>query len=148
MFTGTYYHTLESSGRVSIPAAFREQLGVSIVITRGLDGCLFLYTTQQWEAFTQQLQDSLVTKKTHRDFVRLMTNEAMKLEIDAQGRILLPEALRLKLNAAKDVVFAGSLDRIELWEKSAYHTYMTELEKNAESIAEHYEPANKQEAHV
>lgn len=148
MFTGTYYHTLESSGRVSVPAAFREQLGVSIVITRGLDGCLFLYTTQQWEAFTQQLQDSLVTKKTHRDFVRLMTNEAMKLEIDAQGRILLPEALRLKLNASKDVVFAGSLDRIELWEKSAYHTYMTELEKNAESIAEHYEPAKKQEAHV
>lgn len=148
MFTGTYYHTLETTGRVSVPAAFREQLGVSIVITRGLDGCLFLYTTQQWEAFTQQLQDSLVTKKTHRDFVRLMTNEAMKLEIDAQGRILLPEALRTKLNAAKDVVFAGSLDRIELWEKMAYHTYMTELEKNAESIAEHYEPAKNQEAHV
>lgn len=148
MFTGTYYHTLESTGRVSIPAVFREQLGVSIVITRGLDGCLFLYTTKQWEAFTVHLQNSVVTKKVHRDFVRLMTNEAIKLEIDAQGRVLLPEALRAKLNTAKDVVFAGSLDRIELWEKSAYHAYMTELEKNAESIAEQYEPVKQQEAHV
>lgn len=148
MFTGTYYHTLESTGRVSVPVAFREQLGVSIVITRGLDGCLFLYTTQQWDMFTSQLQDSVVTKKTHRDFVRLMTNEAMKVEIDAQGRVLLPEALRAKLNTAKDVVFAGSLDRIELWEKTAYHAYMTELEKNAESIAEQYEPAKRTEAHV
>ncbi len=148
MFTGTYYHTLESTGRVSIPVAFREQLGVSVVITRGLDGCLFLYTLQQWDVFASQLHDSLVTKKTHRDFVRLMTNEAMKLEIDAQGRVLLPEAFRTKLNTAKDVVFAGSLDRIELWERSAYHTYMTELEKNAESIAENFEPAKPQEAHA
>lgn len=147
MFTGTYYHTLESTGRVSVPAAFRDQLGVSIVITRGLDGCLFLYEVKQWEQFTHQLQESMVTKKTHRDFVRLMTNEAMNVEIDSQGRVLLPEALRTKLNTAKDVVFAGSLDRIELWEKSAYYTYMDNLEKNAESIAEQYEPSKRMEAH-
>jgi len=149
MFTGTYYHTVESTGRVSVPASFRESLGMSLVATRGLDGCIFLYALPQWEAFVGQLTHSLFTKKAHRDFVRLMVNEAVKLEIDAQGRVLLPEVLRTKLTT-KDVVFAGSLDRIELWEKGAYHAYVETLEKNAEAIAEQYEPAleNVMEAHV
>ena len=139
MYSGTYYHLIEAKGRIAVPAKFREKLGKNPILTRGLDGCLFLYSQQTWKSFIKTLEDSSVTKKTHRDFIRLMTNEAVELELDAQGRMLLPEALQQQANLTKNVVFAGSLDHIELWDRETYHSYMSNLEKNAETIAEHYD---------
>src|SRR3989338_10875146 len=139
MYSGTYYHSIEAKGRIAVPAKFREKLGQNPVLTRGLDGCLFLYSQETWKAFLKTLEDSSVTKKTHRDFVRFMTNEAVELELDAQGRMLLPETLQRQASLVKNVVFAGSLDRIDLWDRDTYHSYMTTLEKNAEAIAEQYD---------
>ena len=139
MYSGTYYHSIEAKGRIAVPAKFREKLGQNPVLTRGLDGCLFLYSQETWKAFLKTLEDSSVTKKTHRDFVRFMTNEAVELELDAQGRMLLPETLQRQASLTKNVVFAGSLDRIDLWDRDTYHSYMTTLEKNAEVIAEQYD---------
>ena len=90
------------------------------------------------EGIHKTLEDSSVTKKTHRDFIRLMTNEAVELGLDAQGRML-PQRYQHQANLSKNVVFAGSLDHIELWDRDIYHSYMTDLEKNAETIAEHYD---------
>lgn len=148
MYTGTYYHSIEAKGRISVPAKFRATLGDVVVVTRGLDGCLFLYRQDDWMSFISQLQDSLITKKTHRDFVRLMLNEAVELSIDDLGRILLPDPLRKKVSLSKDIVFAGSLDHIELWNRSQYHTYMDALEQRAEEVAESYGEPTKEDSHV
>jgi MraZ protein len=144
MFAGTFYYTLETKGRVSVPALFRKQLGKKPVLTRGLDGSLFLYEQEAWMKLITELQDTTVLKKAHRDTVRLFLNEAIELEIDAQGRIHLPAHLCDKVGLKKTVVFAGSLDHVELWDSVRYASYMDALEKNAESVVEEISvPARK-----
>lgn len=138
MYAGTYYHKVEEKGRIAVPVKFRDQLGKNPMVTRGLDGCLFLYSQETWNTFISSLEGSTIAKKVHRDFTRLMTHEASELEIDAQGRILVPEGLRNKAKLTKTVVFAGSLDHVELWNSDAYASYSDSLEKNAELIAEQY----------
>jgi len=140
MLTGRYYHTIDTTGRISVPVKFREQLGNAPVLTRGLDGSLFLFSSSSWREFTGDIQQASVTKKIHRDFLRLMTNDATELEYDKQGRVLIPEYLREYAKLSKDVVFAGSLSRVELWSRDAYHEYIDSLENKAEEIAEQFEP--------
>lgn len=144
MYLGTYYHTVEEKGRISLPVKFRTQLGKKPVMTRGLDGCLFIFSQAEWSDFSQGIEETTITKKTHRDFARLMANEATELEIDAQGRALVPEHLRKLAKLSKHVVFAGSVNRVELWDRAMYHEYAEGLEKKAEDIAESIElPARK-----
>jgi len=140
MLTGRYYHTIDSTGRVSVPVRFREQLGNSPVLTRGLDGSLFLFSQQSWEEFSGGIQSASLTKKIHRDFLRLMTNDAVEVEYDKQGRILVPDYLLDYGELEREVVFAGSLNRVEIWNREKYHSYIESLEENAEDIAEKFEP--------
>lgn len=148
MYIGTYYHKLEEKGRVSVPVKFRNSLGEKPVLTRGLDGCLFLFSQQDWATFITTLEDSNVTKKVHRDFVRLMANEASELEFDVIGRAVIPEYLRNKANITKEIVFTGSANRVELWDRDAYHTYMESLEQHAEDVAEQFGVPQKGDDHV
>jgi len=138
MFIGKYYHTLESQGRVSLPKKMRDQ-AKTWVITRGLDGGLFIYPEETYLIEISKLQQASMTKKTHRDLVRLFSNEAVEVSPDKQGRIALPEYLIEFANLSKEVVLVGSVSKIEVWDRERYHFYSSELENQAEEISEKYE---------
>ena len=135
MYIGKYYHTVEDKGRVSLPKAFRVKSD-SWIVTRGLDGGLFLFETEQFAVELKKLEARSFTKKTNRDFIRLMTNEAIEVSPDKNGRVQLPEYLNSFAHISKDVVIVGSYAYIEIWDRDTYHTYLEGLEANATTIAE------------
>ncbi len=135
MFIGKYYHHLEKNQRISLPKKFREYAR-SWVVTRGLDGCLFLFKPETFQTNIESIANRSLTKKANRDLVRLMTNEATELTSDANGRVHLPEYLIEFAQLTKDVVIVGSLNRIEIWDQDRYHQYVAQLETQAEAIAE------------
>lgn len=143
MYIGRYYHTIESKGRVSLPKKFRDQEQEKFIITRGFDGGLYIFPSITWATEVGSLTSRTFTKKDHRDVVRLMTNDAQEVEVDDLGRILIPEYLRDYAKLQKNIVFVGSLNKIEIWDVEQYHTYIETLEKNAESIVERVEPLEK-----
>lgn len=124
MFTGLYYHRIESKGRLAIPTAFREELASGGVITWGLDSCLFLFPNSYWQKFSEKLASLPLTNQTARNLTRLLVQSAVNLDLDGQGRTLIPEYLRNKANLKKQVVVAGSLTRIEIWDQEAYHKHI------------------------
>jgi MraZ protein len=138
MFIGRYYHTLEEKGRISLPKKFREQEN-HWVITRGLDGGLFLFRQEEFLERMAELQDRSFTKKHHRDFIRLMANDAQEVSVDRNGRVQLPEYLIQAAGLTKQVVIVGSFSRVEIWDQERYHTYLAGLEPQAETIAESLE---------
>jgi MraZ protein len=150
MYLGRYYHTIEQKGRVAIPVRFRQLLGDHPVMTRGLDGCLFIFSQEDWITFAASLEHASFTKRMHRDFIRLMTHDAEELTFDDQGRVLIPEFLRESMHLSKDIVFAGSSDHIELWDRETYHTYIDGLLKRAEDVSEQFEIGSKikEESHA
>ncbi|MCE7897950.1 MAG: division/cell wall cluster transcriptional repressor MraZ [bacterium] len=127
MFIGTYYHTLDEKKRVAVPKAFRSQLESGSVTTYGLDGCLFIFTADSWSKLTDKLQSLPLTNKAARDFLRLLTFNATPLELDTYGRMLLPDNLKALVGITKEVVFAGALTRVEIWDKARYHAYIDGL---------------------
>ena len=127
MFIGTYYHTLESQNRVSVPKVFRQELSAGSVITYGLDGALFIFTADSWSKLVEKLQTLPLTSKPARDFLRLLTYHATPLETDKLGRTHLPDNLLRISGITKDVVFAGALSRVEVWDKTRYHAYVDTL---------------------
>ncbi len=135
MFIGKYYYKLESQGRVSLPKNFRSQ-AKNWVITRGLDGCLFLFNKQKFEQEINTLANRSLTKKHNRDLTRLMTNEAVEVKVDKLGRVNLPDYLIKVAQLTKNVVLVGSFSRIEIWDQNHYHKYIKQIEANAEQIAE------------
>lgn len=135
MFIGRYYYTLEENRRVSLPKEFRE-VEKNWVITRGLDGGLFLFRAETFETELKKLSDKTFTKKSHRDFIRLMANDAAEVSVDGNGRVSLPEYLTVFAHLKKDLVVVGSYSRIEIWDRDNYHLYLDEIESQAENIAE------------
>lgn len=127
MFVGTYYHTLEDQNRVSVPKAFRTELTPGSVITKGLDGCLFIFTSESWNKLVEKLQSLPLTSKPARGFLRLLTYNATPLDTDKLGRTHLSQNLIDLAGIKKDVVFAGALSRVEIWDKSTYHAYVDGL---------------------
>lgn len=120
MFMGEYNHTIDPKGRLIIPAKFREQLGDEFVVTRGLDGCLFVFAQNDWQDFEAKLKSLPLTQKGARQFIRFFVAGAALCELDKQGRILLPQTLRGFAGLDKDVVLAGMLNRIEIWDKNKW----------------------------
>ncbi len=124
MFMGQYNHTLDDKGRLTVPAKFREGLGNEFVITCGMDGCLFAYPAEAWGAFEEKLKTLPVTgNKTARKFARFFTSSACSVELDKQGRILIPAMLREYAGMKKETVFAGVLDRVEIWSADRWNDY-------------------------
>ena len=120
MFMGEYSHTVDAKGRLIIPSKFREELGESFVVTRGMDGCLFIYSGEAWEKFEQKLATLPLVSKEARAFTRFFVSGAASCELDRQGRILVPATLREYAGLTKDVILAGSLDHIEVWSKERW----------------------------
>ena len=120
MFMGEYSHTIDTKGRLIIPSRFREELGETFVVTKGLDGCLFVFSDEEWKAFEIKLKSLPLTNKNARQFARFFVAGATPCELDKQGRILLPATLREFAGLEKDVVLTGMLNRIEIWSKEKW----------------------------
>ena len=116
MFMGQYEHSIDTKGRIIIPAKFRDNLGENFVVTRGLDGCLFLYPDAEWQRFVEKLQ-SLPSNQNTRRMQRQFLSKAMEVALDKQGRILIPSLLREIADLEKEVVFVGMMNRVEVWDK-------------------------------
>lgn len=136
MFIGEYAHTIDDKGRLQVPVKFREELMRGAVVTRGLDNCLFLYTFEEWEKLAAKLAELPISQAKTRAFARLMLAGAMDVEMDKQGRIILPEYLRKFAGMNKKVVVAGLYSRLELWDQAAWDKYKTTTEKDSNDIAE------------
>ena len=121
MFMGEYSHTIDTKGRLIIPSKFREELGETFVVTKGLDGCLFVFSDEEWRAFEIKLKSLPLTNKNARQFARFFVAGATPCELDKQGRILLPATLREFAGLEKDVVLTGMLNRIEIWSKDKWN---------------------------
>lgn len=133
-FIGTYYHTLEEKGRVSVPKQFRSRLAQGSVITHGLDGCLFIFPPDSWKSLSDKLRKLPLSKKVSRDFLRLLTYNASIVEYDKLGRVRLPESLLTLAGLTKDVVFAGALTRVEVWDRKTYHSYLESIIGNQSEL--------------
>ena len=120
MFMGEYNHTIDPKGRLIIPAKFREALGDEFVVTKGLDGCLFVYANTEWNNFEEKLRTLPLTNKNARQFTRFFLAGAAACEVDKQGRILIPQVLREFAKLEKDVVLVGVASRIEIWSKEVW----------------------------
>lgn len=136
MFIGEYNHNLDQKGRIAVPVKFRTELGSSAIVTKGLDSCLFVYPKEEWNKMTDKLAALPVSSSSARSFSRLMLSGAMEVEIDKQGRALLPGYLREYADLKDAVVMAGVLNRVEIWDKQRWASYSQEAETNASDNAE------------
>ncbi|MBR1634046.1 MAG: division/cell wall cluster transcriptional repressor MraZ [Lachnospiraceae bacterium] len=120
MFMGEYSHSVDAKGRLIMPAKFREQLGGEFVVTKGLDNCLFVYSNEEWAGIEAKFREIPLTTKDARKFARFFFAGAAEMELDKQGRILLPQVLREFAGLKKDVVLVGVLNRIEIWDRTRW----------------------------
>lgn len=136
MFIGEFTHTLDDKGRVSVPKKFRSALESGLVITRGLDNCLFVFTKIEWDKFAQNISAHPFVKMDKRAFDRFFLAGAMDVEVDKQGRVMIPEYLRAFAKLGKDVVIAGLYSRLEIWNQEAWIAYKQKTEAESGEIAE------------
>ena len=138
MFMGEYNHTIDATGSLIVPSKFRETLGDTFVVTKGLDGCLFVYDNEEWGIFEEKLKSLPITNKEARQFVRFFLAGAAEVEVDKQGRILVPNVLREFAELNKDVVLIGAASRIEIWSKERFEgmTAYEDMDEIAEHMAE------------
>ena len=140
MLIGEYIHSLDEKNRVSLPAKFRKEMGRVLIITPGLDNCLFLFTTKEWERVSGKLSHSdselSFLRVDQRTFNRNLFGQASDVEVDSIGRILIPTFLKEKISLKNEAVLVGVGDRVEIWGKSAWREYLKVAEKNAGAIAE------------
>jgi len=122
VFMSQYYHTVDPKGRLIIPSKFRDLLGNEFVVTKGMDGCLFAYSNEDWKVFETKLTSLPITNKDARKFARFFLAGAAQVEVDKQGRILLPSHLREFGELEKDVVLVGVGSRIEIWNREKWDT--------------------------
>lgn len=136
MLTGQYEHTLDSKKRLALPAKIREKLGRTVVLTRGIERCLFVYADKDWAEFAQKWNELPLSQRGGRSFARLMFAGAVEEELDNLGRILIPDYLKVYAGLQKEVVVAGVFNRLEIWDKTRWEKYRTEAEEHFEEIAE------------
>ncbi len=135
MFIGEYQHALDPKNRIIVPAKLRDGLGNKFVITKGLDGCLYAYPLEEWEILENKLKTLPLTNKDARAFVRFFFSGACEIELDKQGRGLIPQNLKEYAGIEKDIVSIGVLSRVEIWSKEKWNNY-NESAIDFDSIAE------------
>lgn len=136
MFIGEYYHNLDAKGRIIIPAKFRDELNGTFILTRGLDGCLTIYSTEKWEKIFEEINKLPETKKATRQYIRMLTANACECTLDNQGRILIPANLSGSVNITKECVVVGANSHVEIWDKATWNAYMDDASENFEDIVE------------
>jgi len=136
MFIGEYEHTLDEKKRVTLPKAFTRELGKKMVLTRGLDNCLFIYPLTAWKKIADQLQNLSFAQADTRGFNRFLLSGAIEVDVDKTGRILISDHHKQFAGLKRTVVFAGVSDRVEVWDSVAWKSYKTRIEKQADAMAE------------
>lgn len=140
MLIGEYIHTIDEKNRVSLPAKFRKEMGKKVIITPGLDNCLFIFTTKEWEKVSGKLSSSVsdlsFLSSDQRTFNRNMFGQASDVEVDSIGRILIPDYLKDKIKVAGKVALIGLQDRVEVWNDKVWASFKEVAEKQAEPLAE------------
>lgn len=136
MFIGEYKHTIDPKKRLAIPVKFRKELGSKAMLTRGLDGCLFIFPMKEWEQLAEKLGKLPFGQQDSRGFARLLLAGASEAEFDQLGRILIPDFLRDYAALKKEVVITGLFNKLEIWDEARWSSYKANLEKNSDRIAE------------
>ena len=136
MLLGEYQHSIDEKGRMAVPAKFRKLLSSGVVVTKGLDGCLYLYPMDEWTKLAEKLAALPISQANTRAFARLMLAGAMEAPVDGQGRIMIPDYLRKYASIGKSAVVAGLFNRIEIWDESLWEKYRKETEQESGQIAE------------
>ena len=136
MFIGEYRHTFDAKNRISLPAKFRKELGKGVIVTRGLDRCLFIYSKAAWKAEMGKLAQYPTNSAAGRALSRLMLSGASEADVDSAGRILIPDYLKSFARLSSKAVVAGVNERVELWDEDAWVKYTADTERNADALAE------------
>ena len=136
MLIGEYHHNIDEKGRLIIPSKFRDEIGKEFVVTRGLDGCLFIYSKSQWEKIVSKLQTLPFTKKDARTFNRFFLSSATVCEFDRQGRINIPSTLINYANIQKECTIIGVNDRLEVWASDKFSSLIEENTAAIDEVAE------------
>lgn len=136
MFLGEYLHTFDAKNRISIPSKFRKGLGRVVVVTRGLDHCLYVFSRKAWEKEATMYAAEVNGTAARRGLARLFLAGSFEAEVDSAGRVLIPEQLKSFAAITESAVIAGVADRVEIWEEQAWKTYTAQIERDAETLAE------------
>ena len=140
MLIGEYIHTIDEKNRISLPVKFRKEMGKKIIITPGLDQCLFIFTTKEWTKVSKRLSDTdsdlSFLKRDKRSFNRFMFGRAAEIEVDTIGRILIPDFLKERIKLAGKAAIIGVEDRVEIWNDVTWSQYKEVAEREADQLAE------------
>lgn len=136
MLIGEYEHSIDTKGRLSMPAKLKSDIGEKFVVTKGLEGCLFVYSLTEWQNFEEKLRNFPLTNKNARTLTRFFLAGATECEIDKQGRFLIASNLREYAGLEKEVVIIGVLGRLEIWDKKKWQEYNEKENNSVEEIAE------------
>ena len=136
MFIGEYTHSIDEKGRLAVPVKFRTELERGAVVTKGIDQCLVLYTLKEWNALAEKISQLPMNHANTRAISRLLLAGAMDVQLDKQGRVILPDYLRKYAGLGKKAIVAGLYNRIEIWDEAAWEQYKTGTESESQNIAE------------
>ena len=134
MLIGQYQHTIDVKKRLALPVKFRGELGSNVIITKGVENCLVVYTEKEWEVMSQKLGNLPVSQGEARSFARHLLASAMEVELDKLGRILLPDYLKDYASLQKNVIVCGLSNRLEIWDQQKWQDYTKNAEKGVEEI--------------
>lgn len=136
MFLGEYLHIFDSKNRISVPSKFRKDLGRVVVVTRGLDHCLYVYSRKAWEKQARSYAAEVNGSAARRGLARLFLAGSSEVDVDRSGRVLIPEHLKSFAAISEKAIIAGVADRVEIWEEGAWKKYTAEIERDADAFAE------------
>lgn len=136
MLIGEYIHTLDEKKRVSLPVKFRKEVGKKIIVTSGLDNCLWIFTLAQWKKISEKMAELSMLQADNRSFNRYMFGSATEVEVDSIGRILLPEFLVTRANLKNKIAVIGVQDRVEIWNENSWKENKGVIEKRVDQLAE------------
>lgn len=136
MLIGEFIHTIDEKNRISLPAKFRKEMGRDLVITPGLDNCLFVFTKKEWQKISEKLSNFSMLSSDNRSFNRFMFGGATEVSVDAIGRMLLPDFLKERVGLKGKAALVGVQNRLEIWNDKAWSEYKKVVEKKADELAE------------
>ena len=140
MLIGEFTHSIDDKGRTSLPSKFKTEMGTRVVLSRGLENTITVYTEESWKKMNEKLSEHLsLTNPKHREFSRFMLSGAQEVEVDKQGRVRIPEFLKDYAGLTKKLVWTGAGDKAEIWSEEKWNKYIYEISSNPEEIAESLE---------
>ena len=136
MFIGEHTHTVDEKKRISLPSKFKKELGTKVVVSRGLDNCLFLFPYKAWQKISEEMSNADMKLGDARGFSRFLFSGASEIDVDSMGRILIPDFLRDFADIKSSVVFTGVSSRVEIWNEKRWDTYRKRMESEVDAMAE------------